>query len=58
VLGSTMGSRAELAQLLRFCEYSGVRPVIDRVMPLDRARDGFAALERGDVFGKVVFTAP
>jgi NADPH:quinone reductase-like Zn-dependent oxidoreductase len=58
VLGSTMGSRAELAQLLRFCEYSGVRPVIDRVLPLDRARDGFAALERGDVFGKVVFTAP
>jgi NADPH:quinone reductase-like Zn-dependent oxidoreductase len=58
VLGSTMGSRAELAQLLRFCEYSGVRPVIDRVLSLDRARDGFTALERGDVFGKVVFTAP
>lgn len=56
VLGSTMGSRSELAQLLRFCERSGVRPVIDRVLPLEQATEGFAALERGDVFGKVVFT--
>jgi hypothetical protein len=30
--------------------------VVDRVLPLTEARDGFAALERGEVFGKVVFT--
>ncbi len=54
ILGSTMGSREELSRLLGFCERTGVRPVIDRVLPLERARDGFAALERGDVFGKIV----
>jgi NADPH:quinone reductase-like Zn-dependent oxidoreductase len=30
--------------------------VIDRVLPLREAREGFAAMERGDVFGKVVLT--
>jgi NADPH:quinone reductase-like Zn-dependent oxidoreductase len=56
VVGSTMGSRAELAALLRFCEVTGVRPVIDSVLPLAQARDGFARLAAGDLFGKIVFT--
>jgi NADPH:quinone reductase-like Zn-dependent oxidoreductase len=56
VLGSTMGTRDELARLLTFCERTGVWPVIDRVLPLEKARDGFAALERGEVFGKIVLT--
>lgn len=56
VLGSTMGTRDELRRLIAFCEHTGVRPVIDRVVPLREARDGFAAMERGEVFGKVVLT--
>ncbi|MGH3098915.1 MAG: zinc-binding dehydrogenase [Streptosporangiales bacterium] len=56
VIGSTMGSRDELRGLLSFLDVSGVRPTIDRVLPLRDARDGFAALAGGDVFGKVVFT--
>lgn len=56
VVGSTMGSRDELERLLRFCEVSGVRPVIDSVLPLARAREGFARMAGGDVFGKIVFT--
>jgi NADPH:quinone reductase-like Zn-dependent oxidoreductase len=56
VIGSTMGSRDELGRLLRFCEQTGVRPLIDRTLPLSRARDGFAAMASGDLFGKVVFT--
>ena len=58
VIGSTMGTREELGRLLRFCEITGVRPVIDCVLPLEEARDGFAKLEAGDVVGKVVFTRP
>lgn len=58
VLGSTMGSRSELEQLLRFCEVTGVRPVIDSVLPLGSARDGFAKLASGDLVGKVVLTCP
>src|ERR1022692_232231 len=56
VVGSTMGSRDQLGRLLRFCEQTGVRPVIDRTMPLDQAREGFAAMISGELFGKAVFT--
>lgn len=56
VVGSTMGTREELLQLARFLQVTGTRPLIDRVLPMDRAREGFAAMAGGDVFGKVVFT--
>ncbi len=56
VVGSTMGSRDQLARLLRFCEQSGARPRIDRALPLAQAAEGFAAMIAGDLFGKVVFT--
>ena len=56
VVGSTMGTRDELGRLAVFLEQTGVRPKIDRIMPLDQARDGFAAMIAGDLFGKVVFT--
>jgi NADPH:quinone reductase-like Zn-dependent oxidoreductase len=56
VVGSTMGTRDELERLAVFLEQTGVRPKIDRIMPLDQARDGFAAMIAGDLFGKVVFT--
>jgi NADPH:quinone reductase-like Zn-dependent oxidoreductase len=54
VVGSTMGSRDELAALARLCEMTGVRPPIDRVLPLAQAREGFEAMISGDLFGKVV----
>jgi NADPH:quinone reductase-like Zn-dependent oxidoreductase len=56
VVGSTMGSRDQLGRLARFCEQTGARPVIDTVLPLDRAREGFEAMIAGDLFGKIVFT--
>jgi NADPH:quinone reductase-like Zn-dependent oxidoreductase len=56
VQGSTMGTRAELAGLLSFLDTAGLRPLIDRTVPLAKARDGFEAMNSGDVFGKIVFT--
>lgn len=56
IQGTTMGTRTELAQVASFLDVSGVRPLIDRTLPLDQARDGFAAMERGELFGKVVLT--
>ncbi|MHB1595677.1 MAG: zinc-binding dehydrogenase [Streptosporangiaceae bacterium] len=56
IVGSTMGTRDQLARLVRFCEQTGVRPLIDRTLPLARARDGIAAMISGELFGKVVFT--
>ncbi|HWJ10549.1 MAG TPA: zinc-binding dehydrogenase [Nocardioides sp.] len=56
VIGSTMGNRDELASLVTMLDATGVRPVIDRVLPMTEAREGFAAMAGGDVFGKIVFT--
>ncbi|GAA4950413.1 zinc-binding dehydrogenase [Uniformispora flossi] len=56
IVGSTMGDKDELAGLLNLCVNSGIRPVIDTVLPLDKAREGFARLAQGDQFGKIVFT--
>ncbi|MGH3321164.1 MAG: zinc-binding dehydrogenase [Streptosporangiaceae bacterium] len=56
VMGSTMGTREELSRLLTFLDVTGVRPVVHATMPLTDAREGFAAMAHGDVFGKIVFT--
>ncbi|TDQ54212.1 zinc-binding dehydrogenase [Actinorugispora endophytica] len=56
VQGSTMGTRRELEQLMSFLDVTGTRPLVHTTMPLDRARDGFALMAGGDVFGKIVFT--
>jgi hypothetical protein len=32
--------------------------VIDSVLPLEQAGDGFAKMASGDVVGKIVFTRP
>jgi len=54
IVGSTMGTRGELAKLLSFLTVSGVRPVIDSTFALSDARAGFARLLDDDLFGKVV----
>ncbi len=56
VVGSTMGTREELAQLARLVVQQRIEPVVDSVLPLADARDGFARMVDGEVFGKVVFT--
>jgi NADPH:quinone reductase-like Zn-dependent oxidoreductase len=54
VLGTSMGSREELADLLDLCARTGLRPIIDSTFPLSKVRDAFAHLADGDVFGKIV----
>jgi NADPH:quinone reductase-like Zn-dependent oxidoreductase len=56
VVGSTMGTSAELGRLVSFLDATGTRPLVDRTLPMTDARDGFAAMNDGDVFGKIVFT--
>ncbi len=56
VVGSTMGTRDQLGRLVQFCAQTGVRPLIDRVLPLADAAEGFAAMIEGTHTGKIVFT--
>lgn len=56
VIGSTMGTRRELAKLLGFMVSSGVRPLIDETYPLAEAKAAYARMAEGELFGKVVLT--
>src|SRR3954465_11520149 len=40
VIGSTMGTRDELASLVAMLDATGARPLIDRELPMDQAKDG------------------
>jgi NADPH:quinone reductase-like Zn-dependent oxidoreductase len=54
IVGSTMGTRDDLVALVEMLRSTGVRPVIDSVHPLSAIAEGFAAMERGEVLGKIV----
>lgn len=56
VIGSTMGTRDELDQLVQLLRSTGARPLVHAEMPLERARDGFAQMIEGEHVGKIVFT--
>ncbi len=56
VVGSTMGTRDELADLLAFVARAGVTPQIGLELPLEEAADGFRAMVDGATAGKIVFT--
>jgi NADPH:quinone reductase-like Zn-dependent oxidoreductase len=55
VVGSVMGTRDELISLTRMLVAAGVRPHIDRILPLSDAAAGFATMIAGDHFGKIIF---
>ncbi len=54
ILGSSMGTPAELAELLQLCATARIRPVIDSKYSFDAVADAFTRLSSGEVFGKVV----
>jgi NADPH:quinone reductase-like Zn-dependent oxidoreductase len=56
IVGSTMGTAQEFHQLLALLAESGVRPIIDRTLPMDQAAEGFAAMIDGTLRGKIVMT--
>lgn len=58
IRGTTMGSPADFAQMLAFVTEHQVRPVIDRVLDLDQVGEAEMLMERGELFGKVVFRIP
>ncbi len=57
VLGSTMGSLPTFKKVLRHLGEGTLKPVIDRVLPMDleEVREAHETLEKGDQFGKIVF---
>jgi NADPH:quinone reductase-like Zn-dependent oxidoreductase len=56
VVGSTMGTRDELVDLLAFVAHAGIEPEIGLELPLERAEEGFRSMMEDRTAGKIVFT--
>ncbi|HEY0641712.1 MAG TPA: zinc-binding dehydrogenase [Pseudonocardiaceae bacterium] len=56
VVGSTMGTREELRDLIGFLDATGLRPQIGQELPMTEAPAGFRAMLDGETAGKIVFT--
>jgi NADPH:quinone reductase-like Zn-dependent oxidoreductase len=54
LLGSTMGSKGSLFEILRHVQEGRLHPVVDRVLPLWSAVEAHRLLEDRKVFGKLV----
>lgn len=54
ILGSFMGSKAELLEAMKFVQQGKIRGVVDRVLPLSEARQAHELIENRAQFGKVV----
>jgi len=54
ILGSMMGSKADLLAAMKFIESGQIRAVVDRTLPLSEARKAHELIEGRAQFGKVV----
>lgn len=58
ILGSYMGSKAELLSVMKLVERRAVKPVLDKVFPLAEAAEAHRRLEHREQFGKIVLRVP
>ncbi len=56
IFGSTMGTAEDFAGVYELVASGRVKPLVDRVFPLEDAADAHRHLESGKQFGKVVLT--
>lgn len=54
IIGSTMGSDAVFTELVQFVEQHSIRPIVDRVFPMEEAVNAFDRMAAGQQFGKIV----
>lgn len=58
VIGSTLGSRKEMAEVVALARAGRIRPIVDRVFGLDEVREATRLLEAGAQFGKIALRIP
>ncbi len=54
ILGSTMGSRQEYAEIVRLAHQGRLWPIVDRVVPLTDGLAAYQRMQRGEHSGKLV----
>lgn len=53
LFGLTVGNRRQQREMVKAIEVNGIRPVIDKVFPLDELSEAFRYQESGQHFGKI-----
>ena len=56
ILGSYMGGKPELAELLPLFDAGKLKPVVDKVFPLEQAAEAHRRMENRELFGKIVLS--
>ncbi len=56
VIGSTMANRREFEEVMKLVFMGRLTPVVDKIFPLEKAREAHEYLSKGEQFGKVVLT--
>jgi len=54
ILGSTMGSKGDLFEVIKQVESGKLKPVLYKVLPMSQAAEGHKLMENREVFGKIV----
>ncbi|MCM3030854.1 zinc-binding dehydrogenase [Niallia sp. MER 6] len=58
LIGSTMGSPQDFAEMLKFVEEHQIHPILDETLSLEQLPEGLFKMEHGENFGKIVLTIP
>jgi len=54
IIGTSPGGKEELSRILALMAMGHLKPIVDRVLPLDRAEEAYSLLGSEGLFGKVV----
>jgi NADPH:quinone reductase-like Zn-dependent oxidoreductase len=57
LLGTTMGAKADLVRLITLVGEGKLKPVVDRVLPMEKIGEALSLIEGRTLFGKVVLVA-
>jgi zinc-binding alcohol dehydrogenase/oxidoreductase len=55
LLGSSLGSGEEYKEMLQFIEKHQIKPVVDRIFPVEQYQQAFDRLEKAEQLGKIGF---
>jgi NADPH2:quinone reductase len=55
IIGSTMGTPRDFRDITKLIWSGAIRTLIDELIPLSEGKRGFEIMERGEMFGKIVF---
>lgn len=56
LLGTTMGSKADLIRVVSLVAEGKLKPIVDRTLPMEKLADALDLIEGRKLFGKVVLT--